>query len=151
MANLKLQVSILPSEYWQPVILWLYIPLSIWFRASHQYVPVPYLLYLDLCSFTWLLYRITWDCACLCICVYTCALQYTRHHPYCFIFQKEHYLGLALGNDNWWRTHGINCNYNTNIQTNSTLGHVNETMKIDGSGVGGGLEPCVLSYVVSTY
>ena len=23
--------------------------------------------------------------------------------------QKEHYLGLLIGNDNWWRTHGIGC------------------------------------------
>ena len=64
--------------------------------------------------------------------------------------QKEHYLGLALGNENWWRTHGINCNVSTDIQINSTLGYVNDTMKMDGSGIGAGLEPCVLSYVVST-
>ena len=23
--------------------------------------------------------------------------------------QKEHYLGLTLGNDNWWRRNGIGC------------------------------------------
>jgi hypothetical protein len=27
--------------------------------------------------------------------------------------QKEHYLGLVIGNDNWWRTHGIDCRLET--------------------------------------
>ena len=48
--------------------------------------------------------------------------------------QKEHYLGLTISNDNWWRTHGIGC-------TDS-----------EGSGVQqdeDGEADCFLSYAVS--
>lgn len=51
--------------------------------------------------------------------------------------QNEHILGLVLGNDNWWRTHGPGCS----TTDHATL--VNQTEK----------EPmnCALSYVVRPY
>ena len=41
-----------------------------------------------------------------------CSLQAQLHSPAIKSNsspQKEHYLGLLIGNDNWWRTHGIDC------------------------------------------
>ena len=53
--------------------------------------------------------------------------------------QKEHYLGLSFGNDNWWKTNGIGCR---------------EREVADGSGLGAedsgsNTVECVASYAVS--
>ena len=50
--------------------------------------------------------------------------------------QKEHYLGLSVGNDNWWRTNGIGCE---------------KTGDRDGSGTGdsNSTGECKASYAVS--
>lgn len=49
--------------------------------------------------------------------------------------QKEHYLGLSVGNDNWWRTHGMGCR---------------ETGDEEGSGNDdSGTVECTASYAVS--
>ena len=55
-----------------------------------------------------------------------------------FLFlQKEHVLGLVVGNDNWWRTHGIRCS-----SPEETAGSGG------GSGMGRSLsgDTCLLSY-----
>ena len=57
--------------------------------------------------------------------------------------QKEHYLGLVIGNDNWWRTHGINC------KSSSLVSTANVTNQTGGSGESAiEEEGCVLSYAV---
>lgn len=62
------------------------------------------------------------------ICMDTCQQNHIVILP-----QKEHYLGLSVGNDNWWRTHGIGCEERT------------------GSGAGdSNTAECTLSYAVST-
>ena len=69
--------------------------------------------------------------------------------------QKEHYLGLLIGNDNWWRTHGIDCRL---VPVGGGSGAADGvTDQVVGSGAGtGGQEQweeseytsCLLSYTV---
>lgn len=66
--------------------------------------------------------------------------------------QKERYLGLLVGNNNYWKTHGINCN--SELGTNSSFGELEiaDSSFGGGSGVDGGeeLEPteCLVQYSI---
>ena len=51
--------------------------------------------------------------------------------------QKEHYLGLTLGNDNWWRRNGIGCPSTSMVEGESGGGTV---VKEE--------EECLVSYAV---
>ena len=76
-----------------------------------------------------------------------------------FFSQKEHYLGLLIGNDNWWRTHGIGCRLVT-VGGGGSGAAADQEMEAMGSGAtaaaGGGANggngeeytSCLLSYTV---
>ena len=77
-----------------------------------------------------------------------------------FFPQKEHYLGLLIGNDNWWRTHGIGCRLVT-VGGGGSGAAADQEMEAVGSGAtaaagGGGANggngeeytSCLLSYTV---
>ena len=52
--------------------------------------------------------------------------------------QKDHYLGLSVGNDNWWRTHGIGCG-----------GESGDREEGSGTGDASNTGECKASYAVS--
>ena len=54
--------------------------------------------------------------------------------------QKEHYLGLTLGNDNWWRRNGIGCPSTSMMEGESGGGTV---VKEE--------EECLVSYAVRNF
>ena len=56
--------------------------------------------------------------------------------------QKEHYLGLSVGNDNWWRRNGIGCR---------EIGGAGGSGLGDSENGGGNTTKCSVSYAVSIY
>lgn len=75
-------------------------------------------------------------------------ITYPQFHSlsiYCvksnFSPQKEHYLGLLIGNDNWWRTHGIDCRLVTVGGGSGAAAGTTDQQEVVGSGdtaAGGG-------------